>query len=114
MHSCTKMALGDSALASHLYKQRKVALEYIYPNQLPMDNISVVGAVKFNSKDAEELDESKALELWKELTKNQPEQKGGLNHIFKKETYKDLIPLIKKRKDDGIKLKLFNAISLEH
>ena len=109
MHSCTKMAL-----ASHLYKQRKVALEYIYPNQLPMDNISVVGAVKFNSKDAEELDESKALELWKELTKNQPEQKGGLNHIFKKETYKDLIPLIKKRKDDGIKLKLFNAISLEH
>ena len=59
-----------------------------------MDNISVVGAVKFNSKDAEELDESKALELWKELTKNQPEQKGVLNHIFKKETYKDLIPLI--------------------
>ena len=114
MHSCTKTALGDSALASHLHKQRKVALEYIYPNQLPMDNISVVGAVKFNSKDAENLDESKALELWKELTKNQPENKGVLNHIFKKETYQDFIPQIKKRKDDDIKLKILNATPLEH
>lgn len=103
MKSSIKAALGDSALASHLYKQRKVALEYIYPNQLPMDNISVVGSARFKDTDLDDIDENRALELWKELTKHQPEQKGVLNHIFKKETYRDFISPIKKRKNNDAK-----------
>jgi hypothetical protein len=89
MNSCITQALGDSALASKLYKQRKVALEYIYPEQISMDNITVVGT----SEDIiqESITENAVLEMWKNLTKNQPEQKGFLNHKFKPEQYKDPI-----------------------
>ena len=48
MHSYGKQLLGDSALASKIYKQRKVALEYIYPEKLSMNDISLVGSSKYN------------------------------------------------------------------
>ena len=72
MHSCTKVALGDSTLASKLYKQRKIALEYIYPEQLSTDKISVVGISKYDFIQDHE-DENTILKMWKNLTQNQPE-----------------------------------------
>ena len=87
MNSCTKVAIGDSALASKLYKQRKVALEYIYPEKISMDNITVVGSSKTDIQ--EPITENAILKMWINLTKNQPEQKGFLNHKFKPEPRKN-------------------------
>jgi len=87
MHSCSTVVLGDSALASKLYKQRKIALEYIYPESISMDSIRVVGSSKYDFiKDYK--DENVVLRMWKNLTQNQPEQKGFLNHLFKPQEYK--------------------------
>ena len=82
MHSYGKQLLGDSALASKIYKQRKVALEYIYPEKLSMNDISLVGSSKYNFVE-DDIDENIALKIWKQLTHNQPEEKGFLNHIFR-------------------------------
>lgn len=102
MHSCTKVALGDSALASKLYKQRKVALEYIYPEKLSMDNISVVGTSKYDFIQ-DYKDENTILKMWKNLTQNQPEQIGFLKHIFKVDTYSEPIVSIAKKQSEQAK-----------
>ncbi|MBQ8459999.1 hypothetical protein IJ541_07845 [bacterium] len=101
MHSYTKVALGDSALASKLYKQRKVALEYIYPEQLSMDNITVVGTSKYDFIQ-DYRDENTILKMWKNLTQNQPEQIGFLKHIFKVDTYSEPIVHIAKKQHEQV------------
>lgn len=85
MNSYSKQLIGDSALASKIYKQRKVALEYIYPEKLSMNDVSLVGTSNYNFFE-NEINESTALKIWKQLTQNQPEQKGVVNHIFKGES----------------------------
>lgn len=69
------VALGDSAVSSKLYKQRKVGLEYIYPHDIPINEISVVGSAK--TKDlAETMSDTEALEIWKTLTQGNPEHRA--------------------------------------
>lgn len=85
MNSYSKQLIGDSALASKIYKQRKVALEYIYPENLSINDVVLVGSSNYNFFE-NEINESTALKIWKQLTQNQPEQKGVVNHIFKGES----------------------------
>ena len=69
--------IGDSAINSKLYKQRKVGLEYIYPHDIDINNVSIVGSAKIKPIIEEGLiSDTEALSIWKTLTKGNPEYKA--------------------------------------
>ena len=65
--------IGDSAINSKLYKQRKVGLEYVYPHDININNISLVGSAKVKPLTEGVISDTEALGIWKTLTKGEPE-----------------------------------------
>lgn len=84
---------GAPAVEAGRYKQRKEALEYIYPRDIDMDNVELVGRadVSFNSLlshcDKDMLTESKqtstVMGVFRNLFNNQPEEKAVRNFMWK-------------------------------
>lgn len=86
---------GAPAVESGRYKQRKEALEYIYPQEIPMDNVELVGRADvdlkkyFNvcSSDIKEVfsennQTSAVMNVFKNLFSNQPEEKAVKNFLW--------------------------------
>lgn len=84
---------GAPAVEAGRYKQRKEALEYIYPRDIDMDNVELVGRadVSFNSLlshcDKDMLTEIKqtstVMGVFRNLFNNQPEEKAVRNFMWK-------------------------------
>lgn len=84
---------GAPAVEAGRYKQRKEALEYIYPRDIDMDNVELVGRadVGFNSLlshcDKDMLTEIKqtstVMGVFRNLFNNQPEEKAVRNFMWK-------------------------------
>jgi len=70
--------IGDAAINSKLYKQRKAGLEYIYPHDIDINNVTLVGSATTRplSFGDEFLNDTEALTIWKTLTKENPEYKA--------------------------------------
>lgn len=69
--------IGDSAINSKLYKQRKVGLEYIYPHDIDINNVSMVGSAKIKPLlEGGLMTDSEGLEVWKNLTIGNPEYRA--------------------------------------
>jgi len=94
-------AIGDSALSSKLYKQRKTALEYIYPREIDIRDISLVGKAKI--PDVDDCTPEDALKIWKNLTKDTPENKAFTNFTGDLTEKKDFFPNFFKKKPAEIK-----------
>ena len=69
--------IGDAAVSSKLYKQRKVGLEYIYPHDIDINDVSMVGSAKIKPMiEGELISDAEALTVWKALTEGKPEHKA--------------------------------------
>lgn len=69
--------IGDSAVNSKLYKQRKVGLEYVYPHDIDINNVSMVGSAKIKPIiEGELISDTEALSVWKTLTEGKPEHRA--------------------------------------
>lgn len=86
---------GAPAVEAGRYKQRKEALEYIYPQDIPMDNVELVGRAdvdiekRFNTcgmdiKDvfSENNQTSAVMNVFRNLFSNQPEEKAVKNFMW--------------------------------
>ena len=74
---------GDEAKNRGLYTQRKECIEHIYQDEIPMDNVELVGIVDIDkNKVCRRYDERGAkqknivIDILKRLFKGQPEEKG--------------------------------------
>ena len=68
--------IGDSAVNSKLYKQRKVGLEYIYPHDINISDVSMVGSAKVKPLTEGPISDTEALTIWKTLTKGNSEYRA--------------------------------------
>lgn len=69
--------IGDAAINSKLYKQRKIGLEYIYPHDIDISNVSMIGSAKIKPlTEGDTIRDTEALTIWKKLTQGQPEYKA--------------------------------------
>ena len=86
---------GAPAVEAGRYKQRKEALEYIYPQEIPMDNVELVGRAdvdiekRFNTcgmdiKDVFSANNqtSAVMNVFRTLFSNQPEEKAVKNFMW--------------------------------
>ena len=67
---------GDSAVSSKLYKQRKIGLEYVYPHDIDINNVSMVGSTKVKPLIEGVISDTEALTAWKALTEGKPEHRA--------------------------------------
>ena len=69
--------IGDSAVSSKLYKQRKVGLEYIYPHDININNVSEIGSAKIKPLiEGNMISDTEALSVWKALTARKAENRA--------------------------------------
>lgn len=71
------MMQGESIEKAPLYNQRKEAVEYITPDEIPINQVSLIGKIGINKEYVEKAhrDMKDLPEIWKSLTQGQSEYK---------------------------------------
>lgn len=69
---------GESVANAPLYNQRKEAIEFITPNEIPIDKVSLLGKVNVDKEriDRAHWDMQDLPDIWKALTQGTPEAKS--------------------------------------